>query len=641
VIIIKNKIKILIKYLFILFIIIIILYAIVYIYSFLSPKTPIKNNGKFYIYDKYNKLIYQGSSSSTWVNYENINQNMINAIINTEDKNFYKHKGFDYYRIIGAIYKNIKYKKVVEGASTISQQYVKNMYLSFDKTWNRKLEEAFLTLKIESHYTKREILEGYLNTINFGEGNYGIYDAAKYYFNKSPSQLNIEESCILAGIPKSPSNYNPISNYDKSIKRAKLIAKILYKNKIITYKKYKTLFKSKINLYGKKDKNNLKTLMYYQDAVLKELNNIKTLPKDLIKTGGIKIYTEYDNNIQENIESSINEHMKEDNTQIASIYIDPKSGGINALIGGKNYEKSQYNRVTQSKRQVGSTIKPFLYYTALNNGLLMNSKFKSEPTIFNIDNKKTYSPSNYNDVYANDDITMSLALAYSDNIYAVKTHLFLGEEKLVNTLKEFGLQEKLDKLPSLALGTKEINMLDYARAYTVLASGGYKKNIHIIRKIETNEGKQIYKYKNYNQMITNYNNLFILNSMLKNTYNQEYILYNNPTAISIKGRLTHNYAIKTGTTNDDHWTIGYNKKGLLMVWTGKDSNNNKDDEIGYSKITKNIWADSMEKTQKNVNNEWYEQPSNVIGIPTNPISGNIDNNSKTIFYFVKGTEPQN
>ena len=123
-IIIKNKIKILIKYLFILFIIIIILYAIVYIYSFLSPKTPIKNNGKFYIYDKYNKLIYQGSSSSTWVNYENINQNMINAIINTEDKNFYKHKGFDYYRIIGAIYKNIKYKKVVEGASTICKKYV-------------------------------------------------------------------------------------------------------------------------------------------------------------------------------------------------------------------------------------------------------------------------------------------------------------------------------------------------------------------------------------------------------------------------------------------------------------------------------------------------------------------------------------
>lgn len=608
-----------------------------YLYAYLSPTIEIKSNGKFYIYDNNSSLVYQGSSSSSWANIEDINDNLKNAIISTEDKNFYKHKGFDYARIGMAIFKNIKNKKVVEGASTISQQYVKNMYLSFDKTWSRKIEEAMLTLEIEVHYSKDEILEGYLNTINFGEGNYGIENASEYYFNKKASDLSLEEACMLAGIPKSPSNYNPVSNYKNSLKRAKIVAKNMYKNGYINKKEYKSLFKEDISIYGERTKENLKTLMYYQDAVLKELKDINSIPDSLIKAGGLKIYTGLDLDIQNNLESAINNNMLNDNQQVASIYVDPNTGEVRALVGGKNYNESTYNRVTMAKRQVGSTIKPFLYYTALSNGLTMASTFESKPTTFNLGDNKTYSPSNYNDVYANKDISMAAALAYSDNVYAVKTHLFLGEEALVNTMQMVGLKEEISPIPSLALGTKEINMFDYANAYNTLASGGYNRNVHLIKKIEDMDGNLLYEKAKNDELVLNYNYVYILNEMMSNAYNPKFVDYNSPTALSLKGRLTKKYSIKTGTTNNDHWIVGYNKDALLMVWTGTDDN--KETNSGYSKITKNIWADTIENSLKDKEDNFYEMPKNIIGVPLNPVTGKYDEKRSVMYYFVKGTEP--
>ena len=608
-----------------------------YLYAYLSPKVEIKSNGKFYIYDNESSLVYQGSSSSSWVDIEDINENMKNAIISTEDRNFYKHQGFDYGRIMMAIFKNVRNKRVVEGASTISQQYVKNMYLSFDKTWSRKIEEAMLTLGIEVHYSKDEILEGYLNTINFGEGNYGIENASLYYFNKKAKDLSLEEACILAGIPKSPANYNPVANYKSALKRAKMVALSMYKNGYISKRKYKSLFKEKIEIYGEKQKTNLKTLMYYQDAVIKELKEIDNIPDSLIKAGGLKIYTGLDLNIQNNLENAINSNMLDDEEQIASLYVDPNTGEIRALVGGKNYNKSTYNRVTMSKRQVGSTIKPFLYYTALSNGLTSASIFESEPTTFNLGNNKTYSPSNYNDLYANKGITMAAALAYSDNVYAVKTHLFLGEEELINTMKQVGLKEELSPIPSLALGTKEINMLDYSNAYLTLASGGYKKDAHLIKRIEDMDGKLLYEFKPKNKKVLDYKYVYIINEMMTNAYNPVFVDYNSPTAISLKGRLSKKYSIKTGTTASDHWIIGYNKDALLMVWTGTD--NNKEITSGYSKITKNIWADTIEESLKDKEDNFYEMPKNVVGVPLNPVTGEYKTDKNAMYYFVKGTEP--
>ena len=608
-------------------------------YAYLSPKIPIKTNGKFFIYDKEDELVYQGSSSSEWINIEDISENMKNAIVSIEDKNFFSHNGFDYLRILHAIFQNIKSGYLAEGASTISQQYVKNMYLSFDKTWSRKIEEAMLTLELEVHYDKNEILEGYLNTINFGQGNYGVEDAAKYYFNKSAKNLTLEESCILAGIPKSPENYNPVANYDAAINRGKIVAWSMYNNGYINKETYDELFKADIRIHGHRDKNNLDTLMYYQNAVLEELSKLDNIPKSLITAGGLKIYTEFDYDVQSNLENAIKTNMKDDNTQVAAIYINPENGGISALVGGRNYSKSQFNRATQAKRQVGSTIKPFLYYAALANGLTMASTFTSESTVFNLSNNVTYAPANYGNIYANKKISMAAALAYSDNVYAVKTHMFLGENTLVDALKIFGVSNNALPVPSLALGTVETSMLNYANAYVKLASGGYDRNIHLIRKVEDVNGTILYEYKDKNTLILNSNYMYIINEMLTNSYNSNFLDYNSPTALSIKGILSKKYAIKTGTTDNDHWVVGFNPDALLMVWTGTDKNDKE--TPGYSKITKLIWADAMESSLKDKEKKWYEMPQNVIGIPLDPVTGDFVTTGKsTMYYFVKGSEPE-
>ena len=234
------KINIILLIIFILFII------SLYIIAYYSPVLDIKSYGQFYLYDDQNNIVYQGSKTNKWVSLDDISPNVKNAIISIEDKNFYKHKGFDYLRIIKTLYLNIKNKEIVGGASTISQQYVKNLYLDFDKTLERKLEEAWLTLKLEMHFSKDEILEGYLNTINFGEGNYGIENASNYYFNKSAKDLTLEEAIILAGIPKSPNNYNPVANYDNAIKRSKVVINSMVNNNYISLEDSNKLFNNKI-----------------------------------------------------------------------------------------------------------------------------------------------------------------------------------------------------------------------------------------------------------------------------------------------------------------------------------------------------------------------------------------------------------
>lgn len=633
---IKNTFKISVFLFISFFVVMLLLYA----YAYLSPGIDIKTSNSFHIYDKDNNLIYLGSGNSEWVDIESVSPYFLDAIISTEDKYFYKHMGFDYLRIAKSLYTNFKNGYISQGGSTISQQYVKNMYLDFDKTWKRKIQEAFLTLKLETHYSKDSILEGYINTIYFGQGCYGVSEASKYYFNKKPNELTLEEAIILAGIPKAPNNYNPVSSYDSSIKRGKIVAECMLNNKKIDKKTYDNLFKENIIVYAKSDSNNLQTLMYYQDAVMDELKSLSSIPDSLIDSGGLKIYTNLDMSIQTNLDNAIKSNMKDDDVEVASIIIEPESGKIRALAGGKDYKKSQFNRVTKSKRQVGSTIKPFLYYTALENNMTSSSTFTSEKTDFVFSNNQHYSPTNYANKYANSDITMAAALAYSDNIYAVKTHLFLGEDKLVETMKTVGLKTKLDAIPSLALGSKEINMLDYANAYNTLASGGYKSDIFLIDRVEDLQGNIIYKHKQKRELVLDTNYLFILNEMMSNSYNSKFISYNSPTALSISDKLTKKYAIKSGSTDNDYWLVGYNPDILMMVWTGNDDN--LEVEHNYSKITKNLWADTVEASLKDKEERWYNKPQNVDAVILDPVSGNYTSDSKgSLFYFLKGTEPAN
>lgn len=618
----------------------IICYIGINIYAFIRPKLNITNNGTYYLLDNKDNLVYQGSSTSSWVNIEDIDGKLIDAVISIEDKKFYNHFGFDILRIGKAMLTNLKTGHIVQGASTITQQLVKNLYLDFDKTWERKIKEAYLTIIAELQYNKNDILEAYLNTINYGNGNYGVSNASLYYFNKDVKELTYEEAIILAGIPKSPNKYNPVSNYDESIKRAKIVAKSMLNNKSITEDVYNKLNFDNISIYGKNNENNLQMLMYYQDAVYKELEDLG-ISKDVLETGALKIYTNLDIEKQTSLEKNIlNTVRDDDELQVASIIVDPDTGKIEALTGGIDYGLSQYNRATESKRQVGSTMKPILYYSALENNLVSSSKFKSEYTIFNINNKESYSPTNYNDKYANKDITMAAAIAFSDNVYAVKTNLFLGVDTLVETSKKIGIKEKLEPVPSLALGTGTINIIDYATGFTTFASGGYKKDLYLIRKIEDKDGNVIYTKENKKSLVLNPNYVYILNELLSNTSSSAFKDYTNATASSIASKLSRKYAIKTGTTASDYWTVGYNKDDLMLVWLGYDDN--REFTKNYSYMVKNIWADTMEDIQYEMNDNWYNTPENVVGIVLDAVTGEVTNNSNRaiVYYYLKGSEPE-
>lgn len=634
-----KKIKFLYKTILFLTISFTVIILCLYAYAYFSPKITLNSANAIFMYDNQGELIFQTNNNKKWVNLNDISPDLKDATISIEDKNFYNHFGFDYLRIIKSLYLNVKTKSITAGASTISQQYVKNLYLDFNQTWKRKIEEALLTLNLEVHYTKDEILEGYLNTINYGQGNFGIQSASEYYFDKESKDLTLEEAIILAGIPKSPENYNPVSNYDKCIKRAKVVAASMYKNNYITKEEYDNLFQNEIPIYGKKKTNNMQTLMYYHDAVISELNSIKNVPKDLIKSGGLKVYTNLDINTQKKLDETFIQYKEKDNVELASIITTPKDGKIIALAGGYNYAKSQFNRATQAKRQVGSTIKPFLYYAALNNNMTEASTFKSEITSFVFGNGENYSPKNYSNTYANKDITMAAALAYSDNIYAVKTHLFLGEDELVKTLKYAGLKTKLNPNPSLALGAEDINLLDYAEAYNTLANYGTHNELYLIERIEDNKGNLIYQHKDKSEEVLNKDNIYILNEMMTSTYNPIFNDYMSPTILSLNSRLTKKYAIKSGTTNSDYLIVGYNPDIFMMVWAGNDYNENASSK--YSSIIKNIWCDNVEYYLKDKETSWYEPSDNIVAMPLDAITGeyNPKSDKNTLFYFKKGSEP--
>ena len=605
----------------------------IYIVASFSPIPIINGANKYEFLDCTEKTF--SASNDKWIKLDDISPYLIEATISLEDKNFYNHKGFDYLRIAKSLWNNIT-TNTVQGASTITQQLAKNLFLTFDQTWERKIKEAWLTVRIETQYTKDEILEVYLNTINYG-GIFGIENASYFYFNKSAKDLTLAEASMLAGIPKSPSYFSPLINEQNALNRQKIVLNSMINNNYITVEEKENALNQKLTYYGALSTNKLKTLMYYQNTVMNELKNIKELPSSFLETGGLKIYTTLDMEAQKIMEESL-KHIKND-AEIALILTDPKTGAVKGLIGGKNYMASEYNRAISSKRQVGSSIKPFLYYAALENGFTSSSTFTSEETTFVFGQNELYSPHNYGNLYGNKEITMAAAIAYSDNIYAVKTHLFLGENTLVNTLERVGIQSEAKSVPSLALGSIEINMLEMMEGYGTLANLGYKIKPYFIEKIEDANGNILYTHKEEKELVLDPSIVFILNELLTGTYASELIDYSYPTCISFRGQMSRKYAIKSGTTDTDNLLFGYNPDYLLGGWIGFDDNSETNSDNSYA--LKQIWIEVMEKYGKG--NSWYDIPDNVIGVITDPISGKLATNEnlhKRILYYIKGTEPK-
>ncbi len=569
------------------------------------------------------------ANKQSYIKLNDIDTDLINAFISIEDKNFYNHKGISIKRIGGAIISNLKSNSFSEGASTITQQLARNLFLSNEKTYKRKIEEISIAINLESKYTKDEILEQYLNTIYFNHGVYGVQDACNYYFGKSASNLTIAEACVIAAIPKGPSIYSPIDNFANNKMRKELIINEMYKDNKISLSDKNNALNEEIKIIANK-KISSKIAPYYQDKIIKELKKLN-INSNIPYT----VYTTFDNNINNIINETLNKYLSIDNDlEIAIIAMDPKNGNVLDIIGGKNYQKSTYNRATEALRQPGSSIKPFLYYAALQNGFTPITTFNSSKTTFSIDGG-IYEPKNFKDIYPNEDVTMAYALATSDNIYAVKTHLFLGTNTLYNTLKDFSFTSKINNNASLALGTSEVYLDELVTAYAKIASLGKDIKSNYINKIVDANGKILYQNKSdYNQKFDEAN-CYILTETMTNMFDNKLSINISVTGASLKTMLSQKYAGKSGSTDTDNWMIGYNKNLLVGVWCGYDDN--RKIETGQGSFIKYIWAEIMEKYSSNNNDNWYKKPINVTSIKVNPTYGRISNNneySKELYFNV-------
>ena len=586
-----------------------------------------------------------GTQKRYWVPLSDISPYLIQSTLAVEDRNFYEHNGFDAKRILGAIVSDTIAMSKVQGASTITQQYAKNLFLGSEKTWTRKAKEALYTLRIEDHFSKDEILEGYLNTIYYGHGMYGIQAASHFYFHKDAKDLNLAEASLLAGIPKGPGIYSPIISPKNAKERQAIVLSSLKTIGQLNAGQLKQTLAmaDKLTIYGSLDTEEKQAAPYFLDAANQELRQVLKGKEELIRQGGLTVYTTFNAEQQIIAEDVVKKHIPlGGDLQAALVAMNPHNGMVKALVGGTNYEQSAFNRATQALRQPGSTIKPLLYYTALEKGFTPSTTLRSEVTTFSFDDGKgEYTPHNFNNRYANDAITMAQALAVSDNIFAVKTHLFLGEDELVKAVKRFGLTSPVAKVPSLALGTSGVKPLEMTNAYNFFANGGKKVNPYFITKVTGRDGEVLYQRKVKRPQILSQEDAYVMTQMLTGVFDKKLNGYASVTGASIAPKLSRPYAGKSGSTEYDSWMIGYTPQLTAGVWTGYDRSKKietKQDKI----VAKEIWASFMERSLKDEPVKAFKQPKKVVAVEIDPESGLLAHKAcpnKRLTYYKQGTEP--
>ena len=593
--------------------------------TIMIPSPTINKANYIEIYDINNELIYTElyENKGEYTPLSSLNDYTYEAFIAIEDKNFYKHGGFDIWRNIQAFFINLFSFSIKQGASTITQQYARNTLLNNKRTISRKIKEAFYTIQIEKKYSKNHILEGYLNSLYFGHGLTGIANASSYYFNKKPNELTIAESAMLAAICNAPSIYSPAINKEKAKQRQKLVLYEMLNQDYINKEQYQQALKEDIKYYF--IKNNKTNFNYYIDSVINQLIQANIYTKHNLQKG-LKIYTSIDYSLHRQIDNIIEKYKtNNEDTQISIVIMQPFSNNVLYLTGGYDYNISSFNRAINSSRQIGSTIKPLLYSLALQNGFTPNTLLTSEATTFNIDNIGEYSPKNPNNKYANDKIDMIQAIALSDNIYALKTLLLLGSENLVKLLNSFGING-VDALPSIALGTVNTSILKLTSIYNTFASLGEYYKPTFVTKVTDSNDNTLYSYSHNSKTILDQTNTLILNQMLTSTFDSSLASYLTPTMANYKTKNI--YAAKSGTTNSDSYVIAYNPNYTIGIWSGSDSNKTFYNPL----LSKQLFKEIANIIDSNYNPSWYNKNHLLEYKSYNPNTHLFNNTGKNYLF---------
>jgi len=504
------------------------------------------------------------------------------AFIAVEDKRFYSHHGIDVIRLGGATLKNIMKGRIVAGGSTITQQLAKNVFLSNERTFSRKYKELIITFQIENIYSKDQILEKYINEIYFGSGTYGISEAAKDIFNKSYSELNLPESALLAGIPNRPGYYDPRKHLENAVKRSHIILKLMLDQEYITKDQYDKAISHKFVLNGSNKNSTANTTLIFDegrrrresveapdfvDIIEKKLTDLVD-PKILSK-GGFKVYTTLDEKMQQTAKSTFENYSKfkkDKKLQGAMVTLDAKTGEVRSIIGGYNYHSGDFNRSVEAKRQIGSTFKPFVYYTALEKGYTMNQMIDGSNVKYG-----DWTPKNYgNAKYKN--VTLVQSLEKSINTIAVKLLSEVGIDSVVDNFNKTGVDIEFDKNLTIALGSLSASPLELATAYIPFANGGYALQPSFITKIVDVDGNIIYE----NEKLEGVEVFDSIDTSLMTYMLEKVVKFGSGKRAKVHSR--HGFPVdqggKTGTSNDykSAWYAGITPDYVTVVYMGYDDN---------------------------------------------------------------------
>lgn len=516
-----------------------------------------------------------GSVYSEVIHTEQLPKYVVNAIISTEDRRFYSHIGFDLISFTRAMVANVIQRRYAQGGSTITQQVAKNLFLTSQKNIKRKTQELLLAFWLESKFTKNQILTLYLNRVYLGTGTYGIEAASQKYFQKSSLDLNMKEAAIIAGMLKAPSRYNPISSEKRAVDRAKVVLQNMVNNDSITPAQMQQALKMKIGL----DKSSqVQDAKYFADWVYNEVNDyIGERDKD------IYVHTTLDQRIQTIAEKSLRETVlanKAKNVTQGAVVVMDKTGAVKAMVGGVNYNASQFNRATQALRQPGSSFKPFVYLTALQSGYETDDLIPDLPITIG-----KWKPENADRKY-HGEVTLNEALTKSFNLATVYLTEQVSRDKIIKNASKMGITTNISNTPSLGLGTFEVKVIDMAVAYSVFANGGYATWPYAIKEAYTKDGYQIYMrdIEEPSQILAT-KDVKRMTTMLENAINN---------GTGKKAQLPFFAAGKTGTSQDyrDAWFVGYTDEYICAVWVGNDDNSPMKGVSG-SNIPAQIWKKIM------------------------------------------------
>ncbi len=622
------------------------------------------------VYDINNNLIYTFAvEKRQLVRLNEIPQYAIDALIATEDKDFRKHWGVDLRSNIRAIIIDVLRGSLDQGASTITQQLSRNLFLTYERSFIRKIKEIMISVPIERMYSKDEILEMYFNKVPFGPGIYGIATASRIYFNKTPKELTIAQAALIVGITQYPSGHYPKKHPESAVRRRNIVLKRMFIENKITKEQYEEAKNEELVLYEHREKRAADD--YFVEHIRRPLE--KKYGTTRLFTGGLKIYTTLDIDLQQYSDSVLNEHLSAfeeknefefkysdfpaDTLDITTPYVqgavlvmDAETGYVYTMIGGRSFNHSKFNRMTQAKRQPGSAFKPILYSSALENGYTLATVIKDEPIVYIESDTLFYKPNNYSRAFYGY-TRMRDALKNSRNIYAIKMITDLGPRKVSRLAKRFGLTTRIAPIYSLAIGTEVVIPLELISGYSTFPNGGERVNPVFIRRIEDVDGKILEQAAPERIRVMDEKVAYLMLTQMKSVVEEG-------TAQGIRWRgYRWPAAGKTGTTDDfrDAWFIGYNKRYICGIWVGFDDNTPLGKKnsgataalppwpyIMRRKLEMDAPLNSKGKPIIDSSELEFHKPNGIIQVEISKKTGFLpqsEHDDTIMEYFIAGTEP--